>query len=98
MSQNPYNVVHSDLIVEQLRVAMASAVAEGDKALASRAFQWAVEEMERTPSEFGESREYLQYAELYLRIAFVSRGFVSFGVHEPTRTVFVRRIGWFKKR
>jgi hypothetical protein len=56
-----------------------------------------VEEMERTPLELGESREFLAHAELHMRIAFVPPLYAIFGVHQPSRTVFVRRIGWHER-
>ena len=92
-----YRISHPGVVSDQLRAAFARARAEGVGIVAAKAAQWIVEEMERTPFEFGESREYWPSAELHSRIAFASPLYVVFGIHEPSRTVFVTRIGWMKR-
>ncbi|MCU0703978.1 MAG: hypothetical protein MUF18_08385 [Fimbriiglobus sp.] len=80
---------------DQLKALFAHAGAEGVKQVAVKAAKWMLEELERTPEEFGESREYLPHADLHMRLAFVPPLFVQFGVHHSTRTVFISKIGWF---
>lgn len=94
MTPDAYVVTHSQEVAAQFRRLMDRASAAGQLPIAVRASRWALEELARTPLEFGESREYLPAAELWLRIAFVRPISVAFGVRERTRTVFIRRFGW----
>jgi hypothetical protein len=89
-----YTLSNSQDVAALFRQVMDRAAAEGRLPIALRASRWAMEELERTPLEFGEAREYLPGAELQLRIAFVRPVYVAFGVRERTRTVFIRRFGW----
>jgi hypothetical protein len=93
-----YTVSHSGRVSDQLKAAFARADAEGVKQTSVKAAKWMVEEMERTPEEFGESREYLPHADLHMRVAFSPPLFVQFGVHRPSRTVFVSKIGWLERK
>jgi hypothetical protein len=52
-----YPVSHSGVVSDQMRAVFAHATAEGVKPVTVKAAQWMLEEMERTPEEFGESRE-----------------------------------------
>ena len=89
-----HTISHSGLVSEQMKAVFARADTEGVNATAVKAAKWMLEELERTPEEFGESREYLPHADLYMRLAFVPPLFVKFGVHRPSRTVFISKIGW----
>lgn len=88
-----YRVSQSAAVDEQLRGIIAQARAEGRLRALTAALKWVKEELERTPDEFGESREYYAAAALAARIGFARPLAVGFGVHEPSRTVFVRRFG-----
>ena len=54
--------------------------------------------MESNPHEFGESRGFLPNAKLYRRIAFAGPLAFHFGVHEESRTVFLVRVVWVRRR
>jgi hypothetical protein len=49
-----------------------------------------MEELARTPTAFGESRDYLEHLDLRMRIGFAGPFSVQYAVHEPTRQVFIR--------
>jgi hypothetical protein len=98
MSDHRYRVMHSGAASEQLEAALAHAEAVDQKPQALEAAQWAWEEMERTPLEFGESRGYLPHAKLHKRIAFSGPLVFYFGVHDERPEVFVIRIKWTRKR
>lgn len=97
MSDERYRISQSGAGSDQLRVAFARARREGLGATTAAAVRWALEEMERTPFEFGESREFLEHAQLHTRIAFVSPLYVTSGIHEPSRTVFIATFGWQRR-
>ena len=92
-----YRVSNAGRVSDELRAAFALAESKSMLPLAVRAAGWIVEELERTPDEFGESRDYLGYAQIQIRIAFAAPLFVVFGIHEDSRTVFVRKIGWLER-
>jgi len=54
--------------------------------------KWMMQELERTPLEFGEAR----YADgdpgLKIRVGFVGPVMVRYAVHEESRTVFIGRV------
>jgi hypothetical protein len=97
VSDDRYLISQSGAVSDQLRGVFARAKREGLGAVTAAAARWMVEEMERTPFEFGESREYWPHADLHTRIAFVDPLYVLFGIHQTTRTVFVGRIAWLKR-
>lgn len=97
MSDPFYRVNPSGLAREQLDAALAHADTLGEKPDALKAARWAWEEMQRTPHEFGESRTFWPNANLHQRVAFVGPFRFDFGIHDPTRTVFVVRVAWTKK-
>ena len=86
-----YAVQTSGLVADQFRRAADRAVAEGRLPLFIAAAKWAVSELERTPSEFGESREDLPADRIQLRCGFARPVYVEYGVHEPTRQVHLRK-------
>ncbi len=94
---NPYLISHSGRVAEQLKAAFAKADSRGVLPLAARAAKWIVEELERTPHEFGESRDHLAYAGIRMRIAFSAPLYAVFGIHEGSHTVFVGKIGWLER-
>ncbi len=93
MSTDRYRISNSRAVAEQLRALIDHAEREGQHLPTLRALRWMMEELERTPLEFGESREGSNLDRLLLRIGFVEPLFVRFGVHEPSRTVFVSHFG-----
>ena len=70
----------------------------GEHLAVVRALGRMLEELERTPLDFGESREGTDIDRLRLRIGFVEPLVVKFGVHEPSHMVFVSRIGFSKRQ
>ena len=91
MSPAGYTVHNSGVVADQFRQATEQAVAEGRLAPFVEAVKWAISELERTPLEFGESRGYLPVTRLQTRCGFAGPIYVEFGVHEPTRRVFLRK-------
>jgi hypothetical protein len=61
-----------------------------------RAARWMLEELERTPLEFGESRESLNSMGLEVRVAFVRPFLVRLEVNERNRIVFVQRFNYYE--
>lgn len=55
------------------------------------AARWIVEELARTPNEFGESRDWFADAGTQARCGFAGPLYVAFGVHEESQVVFLRR-------
>jgi hypothetical protein len=97
VSQPRYRVSPSARAIEQARAALDRAEVEGDLPAAVEALEWAFEQMQSDPNEFGESRTYWPNARLQQRIGFAGPLVFDFGVHEDTRTVFVIRVGWTRK-
>jgi len=92
MSADPlYTLSQSVAVSDGFRAIVAQAKAERRLPIFTRASRWIVEELARTPTEFGESREYLAEAEIAMRCGFARPVYVEFGVHEESRTVFIRR-------
>ncbi len=98
MSAERYRISNSRAVSEQLRALVAKAESNGIHLAVVRALRWMLEELERTPLEFGESREGSDVDRLRLRIGFAEPLVVNFGVHEPSRNVFVSRIGLSKRQ
>ncbi len=96
MSDSRYRISTSGATAEQLRAMMAESERIGRELETVRALRRIVEELKRTPSEFGESREGTDPERLQMRIGCVEPVWVVFGVHEPSRTVFISRI-WIHK-
>jgi len=92
-----YQIPISAAAGERIRATMDESERVGREVEATRAPRWIVEELERTPSEFGESRKGSDSARLQMRIAFVKPLRVRFDVHEPSKRVFVQGI-WFENR
>ncbi len=97
MSDIPYRISNAAVVSDQLRAVLGRARATGVLRVGVAAARWLVEEWERTPFEFGESREYLGHADLHMRIVFVPPLYAVFGIHEPSHTVFVSKIGWLER-
>jgi hypothetical protein len=91
MGSSEFQVAHSQRAVQEFRTLLDSARDRGILPLTLRASRWILEELARTPMEFGESREYLQHLDLHLRIGFAGPVSVEFAVNLPNRMVFIRR-------
>jgi len=98
MSSDRYRVVNAQVVADQFRAALRVARERGTLGWATRSAKWMWEEMALTPEQFGESRYYLPNAALHVRIAFVGPLFVLFGYHKTARVVFVRKIGYSRRR
>ena len=92
-----YKVSNAGRVSEELRTAFARAEAKGILPLAVQAAKWIVEELERAPDEFGESRDFLSYAQIQMRIGFSAPLYVVFGIHDDSRTVFIGKTGWLER-
>jgi len=88
-----FRVSHSLLVTEEFRRALEQARVLGILPVTLRAGRWILEELARTPMEFGESREYLPHLALHVRIGFAGPLYAEFGVNLPNRIVFIRHIG-----
>lgn len=97
MSSSFYTVANSHVVAEQFRSAIQVARTSGLFVQVVRASRWILDELTHNPGSFGESREVLPVLDLSLRIGFAGPLYVIFGVHEPSRTVFVRKIGFSKR-
>lgn len=98
MSEPVYRISNAAVVSDQLRAALARAEATGVSRIAVGAAKWLVSELERTPFEFGESREHLPHADLHMRIVFIPPLYAVFGIHEPSQTVFVSKVGWLERK
>ena len=92
MSDQYYEVVASQEVRERIKSLIARAREMDQYAPALESLKWIVEELRRTPLEFGESREYLEAAKLRVRVAFVGPFLVGFGVHDVKKIVFIRNM------
>lgn len=88
-----FRVSHSQKVLEDFRRLLDTARERDILALTTRATRWILEELTRTPMEFGESREYLTHLDLHLRIGFAGPVYAEFAVHLADRLVFIRRFG-----
>lgn len=81
-----YRVFPSGVADEDLRRAFGQAEGRGLLAAATAAARWLVSDLERTPMEIGESRDYLPHLRLHKRIAFARPISVRYAVHEDSRS------------
>jgi hypothetical protein len=88
-----FRVSQSQKVVEEFRHLLDTARDRGILAITLRASRWILEELARTPMEFGESREHLPHLDLHLRIGFAGPVYVEFAVNLIGRVVFIRRFG-----
>ena len=93
MSSPDFRVSHSQLVMEEFRRVLDIARDRGILPVTLRASRWILEELARTPMEFGESREFLSHLDLHMRIGFAGPVYVEFAVNLPDRIVFIRHIG-----
>lgn len=89
MDPERFLVSASRRVTERIRDAMRSAAAGGSTNLANQAAAWILEELARTPFEFGESRHEVPSLGLKVRLAFVEPFVVRFAIHEESHQVFI---------
>ncbi len=87
----PYRLGQSAELVAEVRRLLEVARRQGRLREFGQALKWITEELQRTPDRFGESREWYPAAELQARCGFARPLYVGYGVHEPSRRVFLRR-------
>lgn len=98
MSNTPYAVADSREAVRLFRTALEAARANGEAEVAVLGAGWIMHELAHNPREFGESREEASPLQLNMRIGFAGPRYVIFGVHEPSRRVFIRKLGYSARR
>lgn len=86
-----YRVVNSAAVAEQFRALAEQARATGRLPRFLAAGKWIMEELARTPLEFGESWATQPGSNLILRRGFARPLHVQFAVHEAERIVYIRR-------
>lgn len=86
-----YQVHNSAAVAEQFRRLGEQAAASGRLQLFLRAARWIVEELERTPNEFGESRESWPERSITMRCGFARPVYIEYAVYENERAVYIRR-------
>lgn len=92
MSQDDrYQVFNSAVVAEQFRALAGEARATGRLPVFLAAARWVMEELKRTPTEFGESWITLPGSGLIFRRGFARPLFVQYAIHEDERVVYIRR-------
>lgn len=86
-----YQVHNSAAVAEQFRHLAEQARTSGRYQIFLRAARWIIEELERTPNEFGESRESWPERSISVRCGFARPLYVEYAVHESHRAVYIRR-------
>jgi hypothetical protein len=89
VTEGRYVVDQPAALMVELRRLEAEARAQGRFRAYVLALRWIYEELRRTPGEFGESREWYPSAELQARCGFARPLYVGYGIHEPSRRVFL---------
>lgn len=90
MSPDRFQVTNPSAVTEEYLRLTDEARTRGILPQVLRATKWIMEELARTPLEFGESREDLPGMRLHVRIAFVGPLAVQFAVHFDQPIVFIR--------
>jgi hypothetical protein len=88
-----YRVSEPGVVKDAFRSLLDRAQSEGRLALVLRAARYVWDELAYDPAHLGESRARFHALDLDFRITFSGPLVVEFTVHEPTRQVFVRRVG-----
>jgi hypothetical protein len=86
-----YQVYNSATVAEQFRLLAEQSRSSGRYQLFLRAARWVIEELERTPGEFGESRESWPERSIAMRCGFARPVYVEYAVYENERAVYIRR-------
>ena len=90
-SSDLYRVENSEAVADEFRRLADLARAAGYLRLFVQSAQWIMEELGRTPHEFGESRESYSADRLVARCGHAGPLTVSYAIHESEKTVFIRR-------
>ncbi len=93
-----FAVSQSMLAMEQLDEILSVLRGRGETALAASSVRWILEELTRTPMEFGESRFHLEFLDLFVRVGFSGPICVNYSVNPASHQVFIRRWGLKKHR
>lgn len=91
MSTDRYQVVQAGEVTEEYKRLAFQARAEGRLPIFLKATRWAMEELARTPHEFGESWHVLPQSQITFRRGFARPLYVQYAIHEGERVVFLRR-------
>jgi hypothetical protein len=86
-----YRISNSGAVAEEFKQVTALARAQGRLPIMVVAARWIMTELAREPFRFGESRYTEGASGLIIRCGFARPLYVEFGVHEPTRLVFLRK-------
>jgi hypothetical protein len=76
-----YTVANSQAVADQFRLLAEEARATGQLPIFLRSARWIVEELARTPNEFGESREQREGDGLMSRCGFAGPVYVEYAIH-----------------
>lgn len=90
-SDDRYQVFNSAAVAEQFRQLAEQARLGGRYSIFLQAAKWITEELERTPAEFGESREAWPDRALAMRCGFARPLYVEYAIRSDVRTVYIRR-------
>lgn len=86
-----YQVFNSAAVAEQCRTLAGEARAQGRLPIFLAATRWVMEELARTPTEFGESWMTRPGSDLIFRRGFARPLHVQYAVREDKRVVYSRR-------
>lgn len=87
-----YRIANSRAVNETFLRLADEATATGRRASFLRAARWIVDELERTPGEFGESRADYPHLGLLGRAGQVGPLFVEYAISDADRIVYIRRV------
>ncbi len=87
-----YRIANSRAVNETFLRLAAEATVTGRRTDFLRAARWIVDELERTPGEFGESRVVYPHLGLLGRAGQVGPLFVEYAYSETDRIVYIRRV------
>jgi hypothetical protein len=96
MSDERYRVLNSKSVEDQFLQVMGLAEQSGLREAALRSARWIMEELSRTPHEFGESRWITRT--LFARCAIVRPILVEYAIHHTEKIVFLRRFAWVQTK
>lgn len=90
-----YRVVNSGFVADQFRELLRRTTHPSQRSDIVEAARWIIEELARTPDEFGESQETLPGTGWILRRGFAPPLFVEYAIDEPNRLVYLKRF-WLR--
>lgn len=86
-----YSVVQAGDVSEEFKRLAFQARAEGRLPIFLAATKWAMEELARTPHEFGESWYIYPRSQLVFRRGFARPLYIQYAIHDAERVVFLRQ-------